>query len=733
MTISIWRYSHLLLAIVSSLFIIVASLTGIILAFEPIKDASQPYGTLNLKEVSLAETIDALKKNYTEVLELEIDANNFVIASVINTEGNSERIYINPVTSEKLGTPKEKLPLFQWATNLHRSLFLKRIGRVFVGLISFLLCFISSTGFILLIKRQGGFLKIFSKVQKEYIAQRFHVVLGRWFILPILVVAATGVYLSAEKFSLLPESNLQHHVADIVDDKIPDKRTEALAIFKELTLDKVRSVHYPFSEFPEDYFELALNDREIYVHQYTGEILSEVNYPFVTLASRFSMVAHTGKGSILWSLVLLITSASLLFFIYSGFVIALKRRKKIKAIGLNLNKDECEFILLVGSETGRTNDFATHFQNALTKAGKTVFKSELNNYSSYKKAKHIIVFTATYGDGDAPTNARKFKKLFKQLQVSQKITYSILGFGSKTYPEYCKFAVEVDNLFHENSNFTPYLELHKINNSSYNEFKDWVSKWSKVSDITLALEPGTKIKKELQKDTFKVISKTNLDSDATFLIRLRPKNKVTFQSGDLLSYQPTKNENARLYSVAKHNNDILLSIKKHKFGLCSSYFSQLSNHENVTAAIQTNEEFHFPKKAKEIICIANGTGIAPFLGIIDENQNRIPIHLFWGGRTKASFTTYKTIIDNLLQSKKLSKIDIAYSQEYEQKIYVQHLLEEVKKDIAKQLKSGAVFMICGSIAMQHEVLTTLENIALQELNTPLHIFEQNQQLKMDCY
>ncbi len=42
-------------------------------------------------------------------------------------------------------------------------------------------------------------------------------------------------------------------------------------------------------------------------------------------------------------------------------------------------------------------------------------------------------------------------------------------------------------------------------------------------------------------------------------------------------------------------------------------------------------------------------------------------------------------------------------------------------------------MICGSVAMQREVLEVLEDIAQNILNKPLSDFEHNEQLKLDCY
>lgn len=700
---------------------------------EPIADASQRYNVVHLGEVYLSETLSALEREYEETLELAVDANDFVLASVITGQGESERIYIDPKSGKKLGYPKEKEALFQWTTNLHRSLFLKGIGRFFVGLISFLLCLITVTGLLLLAKRQGGFTRLFSKVQKDNFEQRYHVLIGRWFMLPVLVVAASGVFLSAEKFSLLPSDKLTHSNFTIQDDGIPESASAELGPFKNITLSEVRKVTFPFSEFPEDYFEIALTDKEIYVHQYTGEILSEASYPFVALASRLSLRLHTGEGSIIWSFVLLATCISILFFIYTGFAMALKRSRKIKIAAPLLDKDECEFIVLVGSETGTTNQFASLFQNALTKAGKRVHKAELNQYTSYKKAEHIIVFTATYGKGEAPTNARRFLEKFKQTQYERNIDYSVVGFGSLNYPEYCKFANEVDAILKASPYFTATLPLYKINNQSFSAFTDWMAQWSRVTGIQLSIKAPKNNKRPIKTEPFKVVHKVTLPDHDTFVIRLRPEKPSQFQSGDLLSYQPQEDAVPRLYSIAKIKGDILLSIKRHEFGLCSNHFHQLVQDDWINAGIKRNPSFHFPKKAKEIVCISNGTGIAPFLGIIHENKNNVPIHLFWGGRDKNAFAIYRDAIAQALQSGKLKVFVTAYSREQGQKKYVQHLIVERKKEIAQKLKSGATIMICGSMAMQNAVLDMLEKIAKEELSSSLSALGQKEQLKMDCY
>jgi len=733
MTISIWRYSHLTLALVSGLFLVLASLTGIILAFEPMQSTIEPYQPEDLSEISLAETIQVLQKEYDEVLTLEVDTNDFVIADVVTKSGESETIYINPRTGERLGKPQPQHPVFQFTTNLHRSLFLKGVGRFFVGLVSFLLCLIAITGLLLIIKRQGGISKLFSKVQKDYFELRYHVIFGRWFLVPIIIVAATGVYLSAEKFSVLPSSKVTHELVEPNTEVDMSVQPQDLVLFKDITLDEVRLVTFPFSEFPEDYFELALRKKELFVHQYTGEILSEQIYPFTFLASQWSLALHTGQGSMLWSIVLLLASMAILFFIYSGFVMWRRRLRNSKGIVAETDKDECSHIILVGSETGSTYAFAHALEKGLTEAGKRVFIAQINEYATYARAEQLIFLTATYGEGEAPTNARNIEALLQAHPQERSVQYSVVGFGSLTYPSYCQFAIDLEEFLAITPNMKSGLPLYKINNQSFEAFTDWAKKWGQATGTPIQIEPLDKKQKKAKTLPFEVVKKKELKVDDTYILHLRPKKKVNFQSGDLWEFVPEKDDRPRWYSVAKYQDDVVLSIKKHEFGAVSQFLSSVDTSEFVLGGIKRNYEFHFPKSAPELVCIGNGTGIAPFLGIIDENTNGVPIDLYWGGRTNASLSLYQSYLEEAKTTKKLTNIHLALSQENGSKVYVQDLLERDKAQLAQKLQNGAVFMICGSIAMQQAVLGVLERLSQDLLHQPLSAFEHQEQLKMDCY
>ncbi|MEM7382348.1 MAG: FAD-binding oxidoreductase, partial [Bacteroidota bacterium] len=236
-----------------------------------------------------------------------------------------------------------------------------------------------------------------------------------------------------------------------------------------------------------------------------------------------------------------------------------------------------------------------------------------------------------------------------------------------------------------------------------------------------------------KKTEFEVVERTAVNQDDTFLLKLKPKSKLSFNSGDLIAIQPGGNEADRYYSIAKTDEQILLSIKKHHQGYCSRYLSGLEQEQQIRAWIKPNSDFHFPSKASEVILIANGTGIAPFLGMMNTGLSAAKTHLFWGGRNEASLDIYKDYIQRARLTRQLSSVFEAYSQSGSEKNYVQDLVWREAELVASALEKGGVIMICGSVAMQKEVVRVLESIAKKRLNVPLSQFLNRDKIKMDCY
>lgn len=728
MSISIWRYSHLALAVSSFIFIFLATVTGIILALEPISEQLQPYKVSGYKEVPLAQTMGILKQDYDEVLSLQIDANGFVLIEAITTEGDTVNGYINPATGAFLGHKIERSKFFQFITNFHRSLFLKGLGRFFVGLCSFFLFLIAISGTLLILKRQQGVKAFFSKIVDQDFNQYWHVVLGRLSLLPIIIITLTGVYLSLERFNMLPEVRSTHVIdfETILD--APQQALTDFSFFKNTTLKDVKAVEFPFSSDVEDYFTVKLKHKEVAINQYTGSVLSEIQYPLVAFLSSLSLNLHTGKGSIVWSVILAIACANILFFIYSGFAMTFKRR----AAKLNnkYKKQECEYIVLVGSENGGSLPFANAFYKALIKAGKTVYITYLNHYSMFKKAKHLVVITSTYGEGEAPSNANKFLKLIKEETTNAHISYTVLGFGSLAYPQFCQFAYDADKAL--SSVFKQMLPTFTINDKSVEAFNYWVNQWSNATGLKITIPKQDLQAVPLKLKKLKVVSKTLTNIDKTFLITLKPKGLLQFTSGDLLVIYPKNNHKERWYSIGKVNGTMQLSVKLHDYGLGSGFLHKAEPGSAFKARLVKNTAFHLPRKAKRVIMIANGTGIAPFLGMLHQNIKGVETHLYYGLRQEKSYKLYKSSLSEYVKKGRLKKVHKAFSQQGDKK-YVQDLVLRDAAFFAETLKIGGVVMICGSMNMHKGVLSVLETIVATYNKKPLSYYQKQQQIKSDCY
>ncbi|HEV7381747.1 MAG TPA: PepSY-associated TM helix domain-containing protein, partial [Dyadobacter sp.] len=209
MTLSIWRYAHLALAFVSTLFLIILSITGVILAFDAVNEKMPAYRLEDINHINLAECIPALSKVYPEIMELSVDHNQFVTIDATNEDGDHVKAYIDPRNGKVLGPVEPKSSFIQWNIALHRSLFLKETGRIAVGVVSFLLFLINISGAILIVKRQQGVRHFFAKINRDFLSQYFHVVSGRLFLIPILVVSLTGTYLFMVRIGLMNQEELK--------------------------------------------------------------------------------------------------------------------------------------------------------------------------------------------------------------------------------------------------------------------------------------------------------------------------------------------------------------------------------------------------------------------------------------------------------------------------------------------------------------------------------------------
>ena len=732
MTISPWRLIHLWLAVISAVFLLIASITGIILAFEPVYEQSFGY-SIDAEELTVSQLLENTSNIYDEISTIKKDHNGFYQITVFDENGEST-FYIDPSKGEKLGGSFQTPGIFDFARVLHRSLYLKQTGRFIIGATSVFLVFICVAGFVLVVRKQGGITLYFKKVIKEGFYQDKHTTLGKIFIWPILFVSLTGGVLFLERFEVL-STDVSDHSFEFEGNETLEKDS-AFKVFEETKLSDFKELAFPFSDFEDDYFELKLTNSELLISQKTGAVISQIDYSQGRLLSIFSFKWHTGEGQTWWAILLGTTSVSLVFFIYSGFTIYIKRKPTKSGWKNAYPKDQCDIIIAVGSELGATAEKASIFHQGLIRAGVKAYIVSMNEFEYSPSMKKLILMASTYGKGDAPSNARQFIKKFNLAKdLHKSFQYAVVGFGSKSYPDFCQYAIDLDELLRAHPSASPLLPISKLEDHAHDDLKKW------------SIEVGKKLAIDLDVDfTFKTRETTNLQlinrefsknpSDQTFLLELSATQKQLkgLESGDLLAITPEDGV-PRYYSMSVDlkRRRVLISIKLLDEGIVSKNLANLEIGDRVDVSFKKNPSFHFPRKKSNVLLIANGTGIGPFLGMLESNNHKIPTTLFWGGQNETSFDLYKQTLNELHRDGKLRSFNIALSRIENDAKYVQQLVKENEKLVISTLEDQGTIMICGSLKMQEGVEKVLNEILVKNQNHQVGYFKEQGLVRADCY
>ena len=120
--------------------------------------------------------------------------------------------------------------------------------------------------------------------------------------------------------------------------------------------------------------------------------------------------------------------------------------------------------------------------------------------------------------------------------------------------------------------------------------------------------------------------------------------------------------------------------------------------ENVPVYIEPNSRFRLPGDDKPIIMIGPGTGVAPFRAFVEERAERGATGdnwLIFGDRNFSSDFLYQLEWQRHLKQGHLSRLDVAFSRDQGEKVYVQHRIAENAADIYAWIEKGAVIYVCG--------------------------------------
>jgi sulfite reductase (NADPH) flavoprotein alpha-component len=381
--------------------------------------------------------------------------------------------------------------------------------------------------------------------------------------------------------------------------------------------------------------------------------------------------------------------------------------------------------------------------------------------SDLEQHEQVLFVISTYGTGDAPDLATSFaKKLLKANLDLKHMNYAVLALGSKEYPDtYCSFGHAVDVWLKTNGAHALFntIEVDNVNLSDIQNWNQSLAKATKLDLHAVNLEKVFDTWKLQQRD---LLNPNSLGQPA-YNIELNAKHEAIWQAGDIAEIQPGNSperihaflqkhhilKNAKVDSLeisiekALWNKDLTSEIEpfanldhlleqlptlptreysiasipsqqvlrlvvrqQHdesgNLGLGSGWLTQHTQvNDDVALRIRTNESFHLIDDNRPIICIGNGTGIAGLMSLLhtrtrhDYTEN----WLIFGERQRACDFFYASTIEAWQTTGMLKRLDLAFSRDQEQRVYVQDVIRQNTEELVSWIERGAVLYVCGSI------------------------------------
>ncbi|GGQ83810.1 bifunctional nitrate reductase/sulfite reductase flavoprotein subunit alpha [Streptomyces asoensis] len=186
----------------------------------------------------------------------------------------------------------------------------------------------------------------------------------------------------------------------------------------------------------------------------------------------------------------------------------------------------------------------------------------------------------------------------------------------------------------------------------------------------------------------------------------------------------------RLYSISSspltdpHLVSLTVSVVRYenlagrpRQGVCSPFLADAAPGTEVAVQVQRAPHFRPPADpATPMVMVGPGTGVAPFVGFLQERRargHRAPNWLFFGEQHRATDFYYEQELAALQEDGTLARLDTAFSRDQRAKVYVQDRIREHGSQLWSWLREGAHFYVCGDASrMAKDVDLALRQVAV---------------------
>ena len=298
----------------------------------------------------------------------------------------------------------------------------------------------------------------------------------------------------------------------------------------------------------------------------------------------------------------------------------------------------------------------------------------------------VFLLASTYGDGEPPEQAASFISSLQKLeQPLTAVNYSVLALGDRKYPKFCAFGHQLAEMLKQKGAqaLLPVAEVDKGHEASIQLWwqqlaqklgwqdtrveKSWQTQWTLSNDclnssakrraahhIKLSADdcdfsPGDLVevmpeidechlKTKISEQGWLSEERVNFQQQSVSLIEALKQLEWhdEFAESPQLLIEKLPVLTPRTYSIAscQAQQSIDLLVRKvikddESIGLCSGYLANIKENQAVKVSIKPHEKFHAPSPDTPIIMIAAGTGLAPFIGFLEQRLRQSSCGKAW--------------------------------------------------------------------------------------------------------
>jgi sulfite reductase (NADPH) flavoprotein alpha-component len=368
-------------------------------------------------------------------------------------------------------------------------------------------------------------------------------------------------------------------------------------------------------------------------------------------------------------------------------------------------------LIAYASQTGYAEQIARQTAQALQAANvpsrvRSLADLSVEELSGTERALFVV---STYGEGDPPDTGLPFvHSVMSHSPALSRLAYGVLALGDRTYRNFCGFGKTLDDWLRRQC-AVPMFDLVEVDNADEAALLHW-----QRHIAALGGNPDAPIWTGPRNERWQIAGRKLLNPGSAghpcFHIELKPLDgaaRMRWAAGDIAVLTPP-GTNAREYSIASMPDEgslhILVRQSRRADGTLGVASGWLTEHaaigSEIPLRIRANSNFHAPEDGGPIILIGNGTGIA---GLRSHLKAREALRgsrnwLIFGERNAAHDSFYEQDIARWRAAGVLTRVDLAFSRDQEQRVYVQHVIQRAEKEIREWVADGATIYVCGSAA-----------------------------------